>query len=63
LTDIEEAQGLKNRIEVSTPPGIPWSRHPSEVQIVFPPGMSSPRKIFGTDGVPSGTANIEPVNR
>jgi len=38
LTDIEEAQGLKNRIEVSTPPGISLVRViPSEVQIVFPP--------------------------
>jgi YbbR domain-containing protein len=38
LTDIEEAQGLKKRIEVSTPPGISMVRViPSEVQIVFPP--------------------------
>ncbi len=38
LTDIEEAQGLKKRIEVSTPPGISLVRvFPSEVQIVFPP--------------------------
>jgi len=38
LTDIEEAQGLKKRIEVSTPPGISLVRvFPSEVQIVFSP--------------------------
>ncbi len=39
---------------------------PEEVQVIFRPRpmiiipMSSPKKIFGTDGV-RGTANIEPV--
>ena len=38
LTDIESAQDLKKRIDVSIPPGISLVRVvPSEVQVVFPP--------------------------
>ena len=38
LTDIEAAQALKKRMDVSMPPGISLVRVvPSEVQVVFPP--------------------------
>ena len=37
LTGIEAAQGLRKRLEVSTPPGITYVRvFPEEVQVIFP---------------------------
>jgi len=37
LTGIEAAQGLRKRLEVSTPPGVTYVRiEPQEVQVIFP---------------------------
>jgi len=37
LTGIEAAQGLRKRLEVSTPPGVTYTRiEPEEVQVIFP---------------------------
>lgn len=41
LTGIQAAQGLRKRLEVSTPPGITYVRvYPEEVQVIFPPRNS-----------------------
>jgi YbbR domain-containing protein len=38
ITGIEAAQGLRKRLEVSTPPGVTYVRiEPEEVQVIFPP--------------------------
>jgi YbbR domain-containing protein len=38
LTDIEAARGLTKRIEVSTPPGVTYTKiSPEEVSVVVPP--------------------------
>lgn len=37
LTGIEAAQGLRKRLEVTTPPGVTYRRiEPEEVQVIFP---------------------------
>jgi YbbR domain-containing protein len=37
ITGIEAAQGLRKRLEVSTPPGVTYDRiDPEEVQVIFP---------------------------
>jgi YbbR domain-containing protein len=41
LTGIQAAQGLRKRLEVSTPPGITYVKvDPEEVQVIFPPKNS-----------------------
>jgi YbbR domain-containing protein len=38
LTDIESARGVRKRIEVTTPPGVVYTRiFPEDVEVVLPP--------------------------